>query len=465
MKPSSGSTSHHHSGCNKLSIHCAEEAGKHAVDEASRQAGKEWKHVTTELAHDWRMAEDCFADKTRHVGDIPINFSAPKEYTARFEKDEKDKSRSASGSVKGSVSIGVPIEGHFKARVDLFYIPCLPFAVRPKEIGAVGTMTTGTNLGVTANANGKFSKTFSVGEKFLVDAIPIIIAGIPVLELEAYVYLEGNVEVGGEGSGDFKFRLAAKQGTEYDFDCNGKGCRLNSHSLKEPPNTTTEDLTLKGKVHVKPAIYVALELDFDRALSARAGPQPYLWGEVHGCTQTSALQSTGAAGTVKEYHALTADLDWGLDLRAELLAVQLPDPKLKVMWTHAWALLKPERQFLWFKDLAPGGSNALGAGVTGATQVAVNKPAAYKLNMHPCYPYNEDVQYQLTWTGDAMPTAHPGCTWQAGRGTCWMNPVKGSDIHLLWNKTGANTLAVTPIRDKYGRVFKQQTTNLNIVTQ
>jgi hypothetical protein len=59
-----------HTGCNSISVNCAEEAAKHAEDEAARQsqrlleeAQSEWKHVTGEAEHDWNMVEGCFADQ------------------------------------------------------------------------------------------------------------------------------------------------------------------------------------------------------------------------------------------------------------------------------------------------------------------------------------------------------------------------------------------------------------------
>jgi hypothetical protein len=193
-------------------------------------------------------------------------------------------------------------------------------------------------------------------------------------------------------------------------------------------------------------------------LSARAGVQPYLLGELHGCSDVASAQSTGASAKTQEFHALTADLAWGLDMRAEALGVGQIIGKPLIA-----TLLKP--QFLWFKDLVPGGSNGIGAAVEGLPQIAVGKPALYKVRSHPCYPYTEDVEYHVVWSGQAIPAARPGCTWEAGQGSCWINPRNGVDINMVWKASGANTLTVTSVRDKYGRQFKGQSTVLKVVSQ
>lgn len=82
-----------HTGCNAISVNCAEEAGKHAEDEASRQSQKllqaaqdEWNHVSHEVAHDWNMTEDCFADHTLHLPNVPVKFSILPQFPLSFGK-------------------------------------------------------------------------------------------------------------------------------------------------------------------------------------------------------------------------------------------------------------------------------------------------------------------------------------------------------------------------------------------
>jgi hypothetical protein len=105
-KKHAGST---HSGCHAISMHCASEAAKHAQGEAERQSEKlrqqasdEWRHVSLEAAHDWKMAEDCMADKTLHLTDLPVNFSILPNIPLSFEKDVHVKN--AHGDASGTTA-------------------------------------------------------------------------------------------------------------------------------------------------------------------------------------------------------------------------------------------------------------------------------------------------------------------------------------------------------------------------
>jgi len=461
-----------HTGCHSFSWHCAQEAGQHAVDEASRQAEElrkkatdEWNHVGRELTHDWNMAEGCMADHTLHLADIPVQFSLPNEFPLSLEKQGKTAlgpGGSASGKVKGTLTVGIPVASDFNAQLDLFYIPCLPFVVRPRSISADGTMTVGATLKAAVNATGQFTESFTIpptgGPKIPVYVIPILIAGVPVAELDVSVYLDGTVKVDGDGQLDAHFKLNAPYKTAFWFDCSGKGCQGKEHNVPVP-TTTSEDVQVQGRVHVKPAIYTALQLDFDfDALSVRAGPQPYLLGEVAGCTFASATQSSAAPTTTQEFHALAGDLDWGIELRAEALVANK-----KVGNSFIKPLMRDEH--LWFQDLVQSGSTALTASVEGLTQASAGKPVAYKLKMHPCYLYTEVVHYDLAWTGAATPTPAVGCTWQAGRGACSGDPRKDTAINLTWPSPGQYTVTVTAVRDDHKRVFKEPPTQVNINVQ
>jgi hypothetical protein len=493
-----------HTGCKAISIHCAEEAGQHAVDETSRQSEKflkqardEWKHVTDEATHDWHMTEGCFADHTLTLPNIPVQFSVVPQISLDAEKSgsASNKYGSASGNVKGTVSFGIPLDADFQAQLDLFYIPCLPFAVRPRSLGADGSLVSGSRLGATLTATGKFNQHFMIppsgGPHFPIEIIPIVIAGVPVAELDVSVYVDGTLDIDGDGRLDSNFSLEVSQKTNFDFSCSGNGCRLRSHTAPLP-KTASEAVKIQGRVHVKPAVYVALQLDFDEdILSARAGPQPYLLGELYGCGAASATQTQGGPSTAQEFYALTADLDWGIELRSEALVtnkIVAEAPRIQ--------LVPANKKHLYFKDLAA--STALVPLLNGTLQPSAGHSASYKTKMPACYPYSDPVEYQVNWTGGATATdaststaatnsrpksgaltilpgskaqpasssAPSACTLLAGQGDCWSDPLKDVSLDLVWPVAGTYTLSVVPVRDKHGRRFMPETsTKLDITVQ
>ena len=167
-----------------------------------------------------------------------------------------------------------------------------------------------------------------------------------------------------------------------------------------------------------------------------------------GCAEGSAQQGSDGTATSEENHALTADLDWGVELRAEALVAGqvVGNPYIHSVTGD---------KHLWFRDLAPGGSTALVASVQGANTAAATKPASYKVKMPSCYPYTNKVQYRVSWTGGATPAGNSMCQWQASKssGTCQADPTKDLVINLTWPQAGSYSLTVVPVGDDHHRAF------------
>ncbi len=453
-----GSHRQHCSGADYVTkANCDYQAAGDAVKAVQDEAKKDWNHASDELTHDWNMAQDCFADKTLPLNNIPVKFSITPNLTIPLSSvangagvKSSFTNASSSGKVDGSVGLGFPLEGDFVAQLNLFYIPCLPFVVRPKSIAANGTMLVGEKLTASVTATGSFDKTFRIpptgGPKIPIQMIPIVIAGVPVAELDVSAYIEGDIEVGGSGKADAHFELSDPHKASFSFDCNGGGCSSRLKPVADPA-TVMESAEIKGQVMVKPSVYTALQLDFDfDLLSARVGPQPYLQGIASGCAEASAQQASDGTSTSEENHALTADLDGGIKLRAEALVAEQVVGK-------PWTPSMTGNKHLWFRDLAPGGSTALVATVQSAGPVTAAKPASYRVKMPTCYPYTNKVQYRVTWTGNATPAPNSLCQWQAKGGTCQGDPAKDLVINLTWPTAGAYSLTVVPVSDDHHRSF------------
>jgi hypothetical protein len=454
-----GSHRQHCHGADYLTkANCDYQAAGDAVKAVQDEASKDWSHASDELTHDWQMAQDCFADKTLPLNGIPVKFSITPNLTIPLSSVANGagmksafSSASSSGKVDGSVGLGFPLEGDFLAQLDLFYIPCLPFVVRPKSIAANGTLLVGEKLTASVTATGAFDKTFKIpptgGPKIPIQMIPIVIAGVPVAELDVSAYIEGNIEVGGTGKADGHFELSDPHKVSFSFACSGGGCTSQMQPVPDP-TTLMESAEIKGQVFVKPSIFTALQLDFDYdLLSARAGPQPFLLGMASGCAEASAQQASNGSSTSEENHVLTADLDWGMEVRAEALVAEHIVGK---PYVHSVTGDK----HLWFRDLAPGGSNALVAKVQSVGAAAASKPASYRVKMPSCYPYTNKIQYRVSWTGNAVAAPNSLCQWQSrGAGICKADPTNDLVINLTWPAAGDYSLTVVPVSDDHHRSF------------
>ena len=440
-----------HSGCHKWTWHCVGEVvahGEQQTEQVIAAATADWHHAIGELDQVWNTIEGCFADATISAGNVPVQFSIAPGIDVDLSHTAKTSSTSV--TLKGSAGLSFPIKSDFSGQLDLFYIPCLPFIVRPKAITAAGTFTVGEDLKLAASASGSFDKTFTIpptgGPRIPIEVIPIVIAGVPVAEMDVSAYIEGDIEVGGTGEVDAKLEVKDPHSTAFQFHCDGHGCNGEGHPIPDPL-TTTESAGIKGTVFVRPDIYTALQLDFDiDALSVRAGPQPYLLGQGAGCIAGSATQSTSGTSSSSENHVLAADLDWGIDLRAEALVAGKRVGK-------SWIDSITSNKHLWWSDLAPGGSTALDA-LAVAGPAVQHKATAITVRMPSCYPYTNPVQYRISWTGSAAPAANSACQWQGSQGVCLGDPQKGLTFALTWPTTGSYAVTVTAYGDQHDHMLR-----------
>jgi hypothetical protein len=310
-------------------------------------------------------------------------------------------------------------------------------------------MTVGETLGASVTAAGEFEKIFKIppagGPTIPIVMIPIVIAGVPVAELDVGAYIEGSVRIAGQGKAEGGFQVENTQTAQFDFACDGGGCKSKSQQIPVP-TTTTETAQVNGQLTVEPAVYTALQLNFNfNALSARAGPEPYLLATASGCSAIAAQQSTDGSSSVQDNQALVADLDWGVKLRAEAL---VGGQVVGNPYVHSVT----GNRHIWFRDLAGGGSTALVAVVDTTSQATAGKPATYRVKMPSCYPYKSPVQYRVTWTGNATPAPTKGCDWQ--KGICKSEPMTELLINLTWPIAGNYSLTVVPVGDEHGNQLR-----------
>lgn len=470
-KKKKGCSVHH------ISTGCVKAEVSQSVDDLTEAWRKAYHDTTAEVSRAWNKAQDCFADHPLAPLKVPVKFSVVPEFPVSFQK----------GGLKGNVTVGVPVAGDFVTQLKLFYIPCLPFAIRPNTLGATGTLQSGGTLKANLTLTGQFDHTFLIpptgGVKIPIQVIPIIIAGVPVAEMDVSVYVEGNVRVDGQGKLAGEVKLQSTQATGFEFECSGHGCSLRHDGKPTTPATAMESIKLDGKVHVKPAIYTALQLSFDwELLEARAGPQPFLLGELYGCAAASATQTSGGASASTGSQSVVADLDWGLDIRAEALAAKkkVAHKSFKVNVSKGTS---GSNAHLYFRDLAQ--STGLMPVVTGPQQAVAGQPAVFSFTMPECYPYrnaqDNTLQYRVSWTGGAAAgAAAPGaqaqarkvavswppgssrgaaagasgtCTFQGAQASCSGAPRADTAFILTWPAKGDYVLTVAPVDDKHGHKF------------
>ena len=414
--------------------------------ERNRKKAEDWWDESTEkLADAWNEAANCFTDHPFEGPNFPVRFSTSKSMTIDMSKSDKG----SSGQAVGKLTLNVPVQGDFDAQVNFLYIPCLPFAFRPSRVTADGEMTVGHEIAMELGASGAFKNRFTIpptgGPQIVLYVIPIVIGNVPVAVIDVSLYIEGEVDVAARGKVTGEFSVANSHRSRFSFRCSASGCDGISKG-SSTPTMTEQSAKIEGQASVQPGIFVALQLSFDyNVLQGRAGPQPYLLGYANGCAAGSITQASGSTVST-ESHALTADVDWSVKLRAEALSGGKRIGK-------RWDKQVMDDKHLWFKDLAPGGSTAFVPTVVPPAEVAAGQPATVLVRMPTCYPYPDDVHYRVTWTGDATPAPLAACSWSAGTGRCRYAPGQPLPLRFTWQTAGSHTVTVQAVRDEHERTF------------
>jgi hypothetical protein len=417
--------------------------------ERNRKKAQDWWDESTEdLAEKWNEAANCFTDHPFEGPSFPVRFSYTKDMSVDMSQGG---SKGSSGQATGTLTLGVPIQGDFDTQVNFLYIPCLPFAFRPSRITADGEITVGQEIVAEIGASGAFSKRFTLpptgGPQIPLYVIPIVIGNVPVAVIDVSLYLEGEVDVKAKGKATGRFSVANSQRHRFRFSCHAGGCDGQPRSTSAP-SMTEQSAQIEGQVSIQPGIYAALQLSFDyNVLQGRAGPQPYLLGIANGCVGAAITQASGSTVATTS-HALTADVDWSVKLRAEALS---GGQKIGKRWERRVM----DDKHMWFKDLAPGGSTAFVATVVPPAQTAAGQPATLLVRMPTCYPYTEPVHYNISWTGDGAPAGMAACTWAAATrtGRCKYAPDQPLPLRLTWQTAGAHTVTVQAVKDEHDRTF------------
>ena len=448
-----GQATDNHEGCNKWTWHCAGEVVQHAegqVEQLRAQAQQDWEHMAGQAAQMYGETAACFDESYKTLAKVPVAFNEP--FQINFPFSESKSMGSLSGNIIGKVGMGFPVQTSMMTDVSVFYVECLPFMIRPRGVDADGSITTGTTFNAQVAVTAKFQKDFpvySTQPPIPIQVLPIVVAGVPIAEVDMSAYIAADVALNVSATAEASYQFEHTHTINLQFSCDGGGCT--SHQTQGPTQTTTsKSAEIKGQAVITPAVYTALQFDFDfDALSVRAGPKPALVAQVNGCAYAGETTVSGGPSVTQHSQCLVADLDWKTDFVSEVLIAQ------KSVASHTNALIG--QRHILFDDFLPGGSTALIASVTEVPNSAPGKPVYFNVQMPQCYPYTDQVQYQIAWSGggSGIPDPSSACIWNdaSGAGTCFGNPSKELEIGFQW-PTGNHSLTVTLVHDKHPRDFK-----------
>jgi hypothetical protein len=394
------------------------------------------------------------------------------EQAAAAASPSSSKDSPWSDNFKGKIVFGFPLLSSTGTVVhaDFFYSPCLPFMVRPRSVGVTGSL--GVEAAITGNAQvtGQYNKTIPLPTADLhipIEVYPIVIppSGPPIAELDLSLFVQGFLQITAKGQLTSSFNLDYAHSTGFGFTCDGNGCTPTQPSRSQvtkvpaaPAPTTTSEVS--GEIQVQPKLFTGLEINVDvDAIQARVGPEAIMEGDVQG---DACLSTNGAVRTTSD--ALLAELGWTPNMRADLLMFTTA---IGDGYNHP---LEPERM-LAFQDLlqSRGGSSALtpavSPAVAGKAKLTAGESAIYNIKMPACYPYPDQVNYHVSWTGGGLTAGTKGCVAPSqtppasgpslNELNCVFDPKQALALSLAWPQASTTDYSITveAVGDQLGRKF------------
>jgi hypothetical protein len=343
-------------------------------------------------------------------------------------------SLSLNGQITGTVTTDLTLD--IKRRNTLG--KCVPYSVRFKNLHAFGNATSTGGITLTGTLN--YSDTFGpwqLANPELFDYwtviwyIPVRIVG--TLPITAGLGVTGNV------TGTINYNGNHVATGNLDYNCTLSDC-TGTNSFNNSPDNLDQQITGGITGHVKPDAWVdasfRVSLYSSGFANAQVGVRGHLLGDLWGFDGNNCGDADGANGN-ETVRALTFDLDRRIDIlgKAEVFSSNV--------WDHA--ISNGQVKHVGFYDVI-NNSTAMQPQFQGPPSLFVGDPGTYKVKMRPCWPYTDNVTYQLNW-GD-------------GGAVEDLQGAPGTELtpSHTWSAAGIKTASATSVRDAHGRALNQSTT-------
>jgi hypothetical protein len=347
------------------------------------------------------------------------------------------------GGFSGSLNLTGDLEGQANLEVKFnvirkkVFFKCVPWSAELKSARVHGNATSdeGVTLTGTLNYTTKlgpwnvakpelFSVTVPVGP------IPVTIGfNLPIIAgLDLTAAVTGTVNYNG---------THVATGT-FDYTCTIKTCTGSSNFSNVGENGATQTITggVDGRIKPTPWVDVAFRAYlYDEWFAyAQIGVRPHFLGDLWGYTGNF-CGDAAADGHFETVRALTFDLDTRIDWTGEAGAFG------KKRWGKT--LKTGTVSHFGFWDII--NSSAMQPHFHAPASVYAGDQGDYKVRMRPCWPYTENVTYQVNW-GD-------GAAAQQVQGA----PGTELAVPHTWSAAGNKAASVTSVKDAHGRTINQST--------
>jgi hypothetical protein len=340
-------------------------------------------------------------------------------------------------NIEGDLDGQANLEVKFDIKRRKVVFKCVPWSVKFKTARVHGNATSdaGITLTGTVNYQGKFGpwqiakpQLFSV--TFPVGPIPVTVGfNLPVT---------AGLDLTSSVTGTLNYNGTHVATGTFDYTCTLDACTGTSNFSNVGENGATQTVTggVDGRIKPTPWIDIAFRayLYTEWLANAQVGVRVNLPGDLWGYTGNF-CGDAAADGHFETVRALTYDLDSRIDLTGQAGA----------FGSKRWekTLKTGSVSHIGFYDLI--NSSAMQPHFYGPASLYTGDPGGYKVRMRPCWPYTENVTYQINW-GD-------------GGAVQVLQGAPGTELtpNHTWNEAGNKAASVTAVKDAHGRTINQST--------
>lgn len=397
---------------------------------ASLDAGQ-WTPEIAAIAEPLDVTRGLFSRCATHEKSIDKSYElGGKNYDKDFDLGSGFKGKL---HVRGELDGSVNGEVKYNVKRNKVFGGCVPYAVGFNSARLFGNADVNAEVTLT----GTYERSDSFGPREIakphLGSVTFTVGYIPVT-IGFNLPISTGMDLKTEVTGTINYTGTKLASGSFDWTCTLKECH-GSGDFATDGATHTITAGLSGHVHPEPWVDVGVRayLYTEWFAYAQVGLRPYALGDLWGYAGNNCGDAEGD-GSFETVQALTFDLDYRVDITGEASAFSI------AQWERT--LKTGQRSHLTFFDVI--GSSAMQPQLHGPASLVVSTPGEYKVRMRPCWPYTEDVTYQVNWGDGAAQT---------------LDGAPGTEVSAshTWTAVGDRTVVATSLRDKHGREMNQST--------
>ena len=368
-----------------------------------------------------------------HTSSRMVNLNLPPFTKSFTQSNGLNGTFSITGNLTGSVTGEINFE--VKRKKVLFW--CVPYGAKFKNVHVFGNASTDSTVTATGTLN--YSHSFGPSEVSKTELFTYTywVYGIIPVTVGFNLPITAGLNVSATTTGTINVSGGHTYAGSFDWTCTLNDCQGTS-SFTNTPSPSSQNFTAGISGHIKPEPYANIALRAylytESVAYAQAGLEPHLLGDLWAYVGNTCGDADGD-GVNESVNALTFDLDSRLDSNGQA-SVFGSSPWKRTFSTGAI-------HHVGFFDLST--STAMTPELRGPASGKTGTAYPFTSKMRSCWPYTENVTYQMVWGDGSAPQQMTGA------------PGTAVTFNHTWTDPGTPTVVDTVVTDQHGRTINKST--------